>query len=155
MKTGKAQGFFWLVADFEIVKLPEMIIQYHEGQILHLATFDSGPLLPTEEEVHQGWYTENEIMISPQLTKELHIPHEQYDEWYISRNILKFPKNLERFVNYGGFTLEPAEEGMKYFQAQFWDQLISINPATFVAIGDNDIVVSKEKQLIDEITKFA
>lgn len=170
MKTGKHENYYWLTSHEEIRHIDKVIIEYCSGYTLYLATFDSGPLLPTQEELAQGWKVNGEIMVSPPLSDNVTIPHEQYDEWYLSEYGLIFPTNLERYVNYGGFRLhtvnddseitEPTwERGrgdhMKPHQDAFWTQLLLINPEIFVAIGDNDIVVSKYEKLIKHIASIA
>ena len=109
-------------------------------------------------------------MISPPLSNHVEIPHDQFDEWYVSTSQLSFPDDLEVFVNYGGFTLvspeeltkddDPAWERGRYdylylMQDRFWKQLSVINPSTYVSSGDLYIVVSKSKALISDIENSA
>ncbi len=170
MRIGRHGEFYWLVSNEEIRDIDKIIIEYRTGHTLYLATFDSGPLLPNQEELEQGWKVVGEIMVSPPLSDTVTIPYEQYDEWYISKDELTFPRDLERYVNYGGFRLyvenndsrniEPTWERnngdhMRPHQEAFWKQLLLINPETFVAIGDNEIVVSKDEQLINHIAAIA
>ena len=155
MKTGKSHDYFWLVSSAEIDGIDKLIIKYHRNYILHLATFDSGPLAPSDEEKSQGWSTDGEIMFSPPLRAEVTIPYEQYDEWYLSKEKLNFPVGFDRFVNYGGFNVAPDSEFEPDILDEFWKQLIGINPETYVAIGDNDIVISKNETLIKYISKNA
>ncbi len=170
MKTGRHGEFYWLVSNEEIRDIDKIVIEYRTVYTLYLATFDSGPLLPTQEELKQGWKVKGEIMVSPPLSDTVTIPYEQYDEWYISKGELTFPRDLERYVNYGGFRLyvmnddsriiEPTWERsngdhMRLHQDAFWKQLLFINPETFVAIGDNEIVVSKDERLINHIAAIA
>ncbi len=170
MKTGVENEYHWLVSNEEIPSLDKIIIQYHSGYTFYLATFDSGPLTPSPEELALGWKVDGEIMVSPPLSNSVIIPHEQYDEWYLSEGILKFPEDLERFVNYGGFRLHEENEtskmanstwersrgdDMRPLQDKFWKQLKQIDPVTFVAVGDNDIVVSKNEELIKYVMSIA
>lgn len=102
MKTGESHNYYWLVSSNEIFDIDKLIIEYHDGYILHLATFDSGPLSPNEEELKQGWSTDGEIMLSPPLSNKVIIPYDQYDEWYLSKSKLSFPENLDRIKGDGG-----------------------------------------------------
>jgi len=155
IKTGISHNYYWLVSRNELPDIDKLTINHHKNYILHLATFDSGPLAPSDEEINQGWSADGEIMFSPPLTNKVVIPYEQYDEWYLSNTKLSFPNGFDRFVNYSGFNLS-AESGFNpELQAQFWEQLVKINPETYVAIGDNDIVVSKNEALIKYISKNA
>ncbi len=170
MKTGRYGEFYWLVSNEKIRDIDKIIIEYRTGYTLYLATFDSGLLLPTQEELDQGWKVDSEIMISPPLSGIVTIPYEQYDEWYISRGALTFPQELERYVNCGGFRLFAVNDDtkisesmwernicdhMRPHQDAFRKQLLLINPETFVAIGDNEIVVSKDEGLINHIAAIA
>jgi len=94
-------------------------------------------------------------MFSPPLSAEVTIPYEQYDEWYLSKEKLNFPVGFDRFVNYGGFNVAPDSEFEPDIQDKFWKQLVIINPETYIAIGDNDIVISKNETLIKYISKNA
>ena len=85
IETGRYKNYFWLTCHTEIANIDKLIIEYHKGYTLYLTTFDSGPLIPTQEELDQGWEINNEIMISPPLSSKTFIPHEQYDEWYLSK----------------------------------------------------------------------
>ncbi len=170
IKTGAESEFYWMVSKEEIRNLDEIITEYHKGYFLYLATFDSGPLTPSPEEIASGWKVDGEIMISPPLSNIVAIPHEQYDEWYLSEGTLKFPVDLERFVNYCGFRLHEESETsemsnstwekiegdhMLPLQEKFWRQLKQLDPVTFVAVGDNDIVVSKNEELIKYVVSIA
>lgn len=155
MKIGELHNYYWLVSRSEISNIDKLIIKYHGGYILHLATFDSGPLKPSEQELNQGWSTNGEIMFSPPLSDKVTIPYEQYDEWYLSKVKLSFPNGFDRFVNYGGLNLSPTSDFNPAILDQFWTHLVDINPETYVAIGDNDIVVSKNESLINYISKNA
>lgn len=151
MKSGQSHNYYWLVSRNEIPDIDNLVIKYHENYILHLATFDSGPLAPSEEEQKQGWSTDGEILFSPPLSNKVDIPYGQYDEWYLSKTKLNFPDRFDRFVNYSGFNLSPESEFNPEILNRFWIQLVDINPDTYVAIGDNDIVVSKNETLIEYI----
>ena len=153
MKTGKEQNYHWILSGDEISDLDKIIIEFHKNYILHLTTFDSGPLYPDNEEIRAGWTSDGEIMISPSISKNLIIPLGVFSEWYLSENKLIFPENFERFVNYSGFNLSPEFEHTLKIRTKFWEQLIRINPETFVSIGDNEIVVSKNEKLIKYIAE--
>ena len=122
------------------------------------------------EEQDLGWQQESSVSLSPRLHNELAIPHDQYDEYYVSRTKLEFPSNLEVFVNYGAFTLEhpdaltknddPTYEKKRFdflypLQERFWQQLTMIDPESYIAIGDRDIFVSKNESFINAIHRCA
>ncbi|MCV6639098.1 hypothetical protein [Candidatus Albibeggiatoa sp. nov. NOAA] len=153
MKIGKYQDYYWLVSSNTLWNIAEITTRFHCGLTLGVTCFDSGALIPTEAEIKQGWHVKNAIMLSPPLTHDLVIPCDQYDEWYISGNLSISLENIEIFVNYGGFSLEPAKEStcLKTLQNRFWNQINIIKPETYVATGDNDIVVSRNAAYINAI----
>lgn len=165
IKQGKNLDFHWLVSSTPIWNLEKIVTSFHIDQVLGITSFDSGPLKPSSEEAQLGWTCANDIMYSPKLESSLAIPYEQYDEWYIDDG-LKLPSGLEIFVNFGGFTLVTPEESYKDFdptwekgsldflipiQERFWAQIEAISPTTYLGIGDNDVIVSKNKEFIDAI----
>jgi len=166
VRYGRYGCYYWLVSSEQISSLDCFVITHHLDKTLAITCFDSGPLTPTLLEQQIGWHYRNEIMYSPPLTEGIDIPSDQYDEWYIGSG-LAFPSGgIETFVNYGGFTLVPPEElyksydpscekgvldSLEVIQSRFWKQLERINPETFIAVGDNDVVVTKSQQFFDEM----
>jgi hypothetical protein len=170
MWLGKFENYYWFVSASAVWTLADLIKKHHANEILHITAFDSGPIAPNKEEIESGWSKDGKIMISPPLSSRIEIPHEQFDEWYVSTSKLSFPSELEIFVNYGGFTLaspeeltkddDPTWERGRYdylypMHDRFWKQLSIINPSTYVSSGDLDIVVSKNKELINEVENNA
>ena len=172
MWKGKTNNYYWKVSEssYGFSNLLEAVLKFHAGKCLHITSFDSGPITPNEEEDKLGWHLQNEVMVSPPLHKGMLGPYEQYDEWYISDSELIFTDEFEIFVNYGGFNLvspkditkddDPTwERGRMDFlyplQERFWAQLNELDPESYIAIGDNDIVVSKNEQFINHVTEHA
>ena len=69
-------------------------------------------------------------------------------------------------MNYGGFTLVPIEEiyktfdptwergGLNYLvpiQDRFWSQMERVDPVSYIAMGDHDVVVSKRREFIEQL----
>lgn len=169
MWKGKTENYNWVVSINGFTNLLESLLKTHANQLLHITAFDSGPISPMEEEIQLDWYVKGEVMISPPLNKTISVPYEQYDEWYISHSELNFPNELEIFVNYGGFNLASPDELTKDddptwergrcdflypLQEKFWYQLKQVNPETYVAIGDHDIIVSKNENFINKIEEY-
>ena len=172
MWTGKSNNYYWKVSEssYGFSNLLETVLKFHTGKCLHITSFDSGPITPNEEEVELGWHMHNDVMVSPPLCKDMLVPYEQYDEWYISDPELIYPAEFEIFVNYGGFHLASPEELTKDddptwergrmdflypLQEMFWAQLNELDPESYISIGDNDIVVSKNEQFIDNVAEHA
>ena len=151
MKTGKKHNYNWVVFRDEIKDLEKIIIGFHKNCILHLASFDGNLIIPNYDELKAGWTTDGEIMVSPLILDNFIFSSSIFSEWYLSYEKLIFPKDLIRFVNYSGFNLSPEFKDSLEIQTKFWEQLIKINPITFYSNGDNDIVVSKNEELIKYI----
>jgi len=172
MWTGKSNNYYWKVSEssYGFSNLVETVLKVLSGKFLHITSFDSGPITPNEEEIKLGWRMQNDVMVSPPLCEGLLVPHEQYDEWYISNSEIIFHAEFEIFVNYGGFHLaspkdltkddDPTwERGRMDFlcplQERFWTQLNELDPETYISIGDNDIVVSKNEKFINHVSEHA
>ncbi len=163
MNTGKHSEYYWLVSADPLWSLQDAVKNYHYGFRLAIASFDSGPISPNADDLEQGWTCQNGVMLSPPLSEALKIPCDQYDEWYLAKDLSIAASDLEIFVNYGGFSLVPPVESYRDFdptwepgtfdflipiQARFWQQMLELNPETYVAMGDNDVVVSKNRDFI-------
>ena len=168
MKTGRNNNYIWAVSDDPILYLHDTIVEYHEGKILYITSFDSGPLRLTEEEQDRGWIQYGDIAINPLIKKGIQIPHDDYDEWYISDVELKFPDEFEAFVNYGAFRLQdPAEltkdddpswergrfDFLYPLQEKFWALIESVQPQSYIAIGGREILVSTNEEFIEALMK--
>src|SRR5262249_26815429 len=103
----------------------------------------------------QGWTVCDRIAISPKLTAKDDVPCGEWDEWYVVAEPSFRHVSVEVFVNYGCFTLASpqfsAQDSLVEQQERFWRQLERIAPVTFVAMGDNDIVVSRLPEFINAI----
>jgi len=168
--TGQHGEYQWLVSGSEIRGLADLVVRFHCGLRLCITAFDSGPLRLTREELEQGWTTQRAVAVSPPVDESLAIPHDQYDEWYLLENPSFAENDLEVFVNYGAFTLAPPTELCKAFdptweksawewlapvQERFWLQLERLNPGTYVAVGDNDVIVSRNHRFIEAVHEAA
>ncbi len=168
--TGKHGEYRWLVSGREVASLPDLVCRFHRRLHLCITCFDSGPLRIMDEEVAQGWTTQGEVVISPPLADGMPIPHDQYDEWYLL-GAPEFDKlEVEVFVNYGCFTLVTPGDSYKTYdltsekseldwlasvQERFWLQLDRLKPESYVAIGDNDIVVSRNHRFVEAVREAA
>ncbi|MDQ1407186.1 MAG: hypothetical protein QOG55_2815 [Acidobacteriaceae bacterium] len=60
------------------------------GRYLAGTSFDSGSLVPNEDEVIAGWESRGGIAYSPEIESVEKLPHDLYDEWYL----FEFPREL-------------------------------------------------------------
>ena len=170
LHAGQQHAYQWLVSGAQIRDLAAIVVRFHRGLRLCITAFDSGPLRLTTEELDQGWSAQRGVAISPPIEDSLAIPHDQYDEWYVLDDPTPLECDIEVFVNYGAFTLLPPAETYKTYdptweksglewlalaQDRFWDQLQQIQPRTFVASGDNDVVVSRDYGFIEAVRSAA
>ena len=170
LQTGQQGEYHWLESGPEIWDLAAIVVRFHRGLRLCITAFDSGPLRLTSEELDQGWSAHCGVAVSPPIEDSLAIPHDQYDEWYVVDDPRPLERDIEVFVNYGAFTLVPPADTYKTYdatweksglewlaqaQGRFWDQLQRIQPMTFVASGDNDVVASRNYRFIEAVRSAA
>ena len=149
MKSGVKGKYRWLEFNESHLNFVEEIIKSQAGAILYITSFDSGPIFPSEKEKNEGWFSQDQIMVSPKLKIGIEIPYDNYDEWYFFDKLIEFPSEQEVFVNYFGFSLVPVDEQLKDFdptwehdaldwlrpiQKRFWNQIVTLEPLTYVAM---------------------
>ena len=154
MNEGITHNYYWIESsDFGlhdlIMKCPDLFIE----KTVAITSFDSGPLLPNDDEEILGWYSKDRVLYAPEVEDPKKLPYEQYDEWYIFDTLKEFKPN-DTFVNYGSFFLRDPEYqlqdadptwdkvGIKYQidcqkerQEKFWQQVCRIEPRAFVLDG--------------------
>jgi hypothetical protein len=104
-----------------------------------------------------GWAGRGAVAVSPPLGEAVEIPHDQYDEWYVLSDPAAV-NGAEVFVNYGGFSLAaPAAspDWLAPIRERFWAQLGRVRPESFVAMGDNDVIVSRNSRFIQAVRAAA
>jgi hypothetical protein len=160
METGSRGGYFWLTSadhdlDYLLMSCPQIVL----GRYLAVTSFDSGSLVPNEDEIIAGWGSRGGIAYSPKIESIEKLPHDLYDEWYL----FEFPRELGNlfqgnvfetsiqagqvaaFFNFGGFSLHSPE--MKDLADLFWLQLELIQPESFIADGGLLNFVTCDEQL--------
>ena len=168
LQRGEHGSFQWLVSSEPLPSLVEVAVRYHTGLRLCITSFDSGPISPTPEELNAGWTKSANIMVSPPLADGLEVPHDQYDEWYIFDHPPPVELSPDIFVNHCGFSIVPPDEIWKaddlksdrhaldwliLIQERFWEQMRRVDPISYIAMGDNDVVVSKRREFIEELIR--
>ena len=157
---GERGEWKWFVCREFIDILPSLVIREHPKCRLWITTFDSSTITPSAEETAIGWSSIEGAMVSPPLRPGLEIPHDQFDEWYVFGDDPPQLGELERFVIYGGSNLADPGSMAKSFdptwdpsgldwlyaiQDRFWLQLERIAPVSYIASGDNDVVVTRNR----------
>jgi hypothetical protein len=163
MLTVGSQGRYqWIVTDqeFDLLQIcPEVV----RGKYLAITSFDSGPLVPTDEEKASGWANPCGIAYSPKVQNVASLPRADYDEWYIfdapvdlgtshlEDNVFEVPQehgHISVFVNYG-FALHPPERAD--LATLFWPQMTRIRPESYVADNDYLTYVTANKALFSSV----
>jgi hypothetical protein len=163
MLTVGSQGLYeWLVTDqqFDLLQIcPDVVL----GKYVAITSFDSGPLIPTDEEWGVGWKSQGNIAYSPKVQNVSSLPRDDYDEWYIfgesidfgtshiGENIFEVPQeqgHVSVFVNYG-FALHPPERAS--LATLFWPQIARIRPESYVAENEYLTFVSMNKTLFSSV----
>ena len=164
--VGQQEGYYWLVSESEIRALPELAERFHVGLQLWFTAFDSSPFRPAPEEIEQGWREHAGYALSPVIDDTFRIPtYDRFNEWYFFERPPIIDNDIQIFVNYGVFTLalptdhfNPAWRNAEYLiaaQEGFWNQLRQLKPQSYVAMGDYDIVVSRNVDFIDAVRRAA
>ncbi len=159
MLTVGLHGLYeWLVTDQQI-DLLQLCSEVVLGKHVAITSFDSGPLVPTHEEIAAGWEFRGNIAYSPKIQHIKDIPRDGWDEWYIfenaidlgtshlEENVFEAPQqqgHVSVFVNYC-FALHQPE--MKDLTTLFWQQIALIRPESYVADNDYLNFVSMNKSL--------
>src|SRR3954470_18002598 len=84
--TGIQGEQLWLSStELTLDDLPEVCPQIVAGKYVAITSFDSGSLVPTQEEKALGWEYRAGVAYSPRITSPDILPHDGYDEWYVSK----------------------------------------------------------------------
>ena len=109
-----------------------------------------------------GWQVAGDTAISPIVRSPSDVPTDNsYDEWYVYEAAPALSA-VEVFINYGAFSLrDPSEHSqtdaisrgsvewlawLRDAQNRFWNQLLRLNPESYLADGDNVICVTRSEQ---------
>ena len=65
--SGERAEWVWFVSRSPIAQLLDLTRMEHIGARLWICTFDSGSIMPNEEETSAGWSVVDEAMVSPPM----------------------------------------------------------------------------------------
>ena len=165
--TGSHGPFQWLTTgQHDLGTVLQLCPQAFLGKYVAVTSFDSGPLVPKDEELSLGWQTRNHIAYSPEIKSVEKLPYGYcggFDEWYVFNASTDLGRLVEGnifeaqlqsghvavFVNYGGFALHAPM--MQDLLDLFWPQLERISPESYVADGDVLNFVSRDKDLFASV----
>ncbi|MBP3959723.1 hypothetical protein J8F10_31130 [Gemmata sp. G18] len=143
---------------------------YFHNQFIAITSFDSGPLILSEDERELGWDSETGVAFIPPMTSIP--PSAEWDEWYLfpARPAPELFKGHEVFVNYSNFGLYDPEEivgaakpgddlaqwagavnWVREMQSRFWEQLARLKPETFISDGGKLVFVTKNRTIAAKV----
>lgn len=153
MRTGYRAGYW--VAEWDdgtdaclddlTQRCPQLVI----GRYVAIASCDSGPYTPTEDEVKAGWRRIGELALRPAVQAVSELPSSGFDEWYVYDRSQEFAPHAN-FVNRGGFsTLSLEHEPTN----TFWDQVTRLEPLHVLGAGSPTLfLVTRDKTLFRAVT---
>lgn len=150
MRTGYKSGF-WVVewSDDLDQSLWKFVSQFPEvvlGKRVAITSFDSGPLVPSQDEYANGWEKRGDVAISPVVESIEDVPSAGFDEWYVySSEVSNAP--TQSFVNYSGFA--PLDEASAQVD-DFWTQVVNCQPLHIIGEGDPTMFFATRDQAVFE-----
>lgn len=168
IQSGEQGAFRWLTSrEYDIDELLERCPQVVLGRYVAITSFDSGSLIPSPDEVAEGWRSSGGIAYSPRIHDALAVPHDQYDEWYVldapedlgkvsdpfSPEATSSDKRLYVFVNYGFAPGDPVWEEERDMLLLFWHQIEEVRPVSYIADGDVLTFVTRDQDLFSAVLK--
>lgn len=170
--TGTHGKWSWIVVREEIHELSTLIKEYHLGQRLCFAAFDSAPITSNLGAQANRWTRINGVMVSPLISPHLDIPCDTHDgwEWYVFPSIPPSIDIMDRYLGYCGFTLadphalaasqDPTWDRTNYdwlipLQGQFWASMDRLDPLSYVLSGENNIVVTRDPAFVNRVLTVA
>jgi hypothetical protein len=160
MITLGRQGEYWGIAwadgfDPSLHDLLPLVPETVLGRRVLIASFDSGQLTPTQEELDEGWAMQGQQAVSPLIRSVTALPVAGFDEWYVYEG--KVPSEEHKsFVNRFGFS--PLDPGCAEAN-EFWEQVKRFRPLHVLGAGTPTIFLvtrdqesSSEPKRIEELT---
>ncbi|CAE6824552.1 hypothetical protein [Paraburkholderia haematera] len=121
---------------------PELVL----GRYVAIASCDSGPYAPTDEEFTAGWSKIGALAVSPLVKVISQLPMPGFDEWYVYDRLLKLEPHAN-FVNRLGFS--PLNVDDTYTE-EFWRQVIKLEPLHVLGSGTPGLfLVTRDKTLFE------
>jgi hypothetical protein len=152
MITGSRGAYRWIVWKSQFLQdLVTAVPQTVVGNFVVVTSFDSGPFVPSDEEIRQGWVLRKGLAYSPKIVRAKDLPHGPFDEWYVfsSRKEIDPP---EVFVNYAGFQLRyyTADIETHGLLERFWRQMEILHPESYLAEGDSLVFTTRDSALYEK-----
>lgn len=166
IQTGRHGLYQWLVAPTFPTSLVKLTVRFHPSLRLCITAVEGGYFSPSSQALAAGWSNRGKVTVSPPLAEGLDIPLDEYEEWYLLAEPPPSEWAPEVFVWNACFTLVPVEElyntydptwdkhGLDYLipiQERFWVQIKRVEPVTYIAMGDQFVVVTRRSEFLERL----
>jgi len=125
---------------------PELVV----GKQIAITSCDSGPYVPSEQELRSGWSRRESTAISREIEQLTELPAPGFDEWYVYDSApLKCPKR--NHVNRYGFSV--FDEGIE--TESFWEQIRKSDPLHVLGAGTpNMFFVTRDRDSFERVKRL-
>lgn len=123
-----------------VLRCPELVL----GRYVAIASCDSGPYTPTDEEFTAGWSKIGALAVSPLVKVVSQLPMPGFDEWYVYDRLIKFEPHAD-FVNRLGFSPLNVEDTCT---EEFWRQVVKLEPLHVLGSGTPDLFLVTRDELL-------
>jgi hypothetical protein len=122
---------------------PELVV----GKQVAITSCDSGPYVPSDEQLKSGWSRCETIAISKAITQLTELPVPGFDEWYVYDSA---PLNCPKLnhVNRYGFSI--FDNGA--IAESFWEQIRKAEPLHILGTGmPNMFFVTRDRDIFNRV----
>jgi hypothetical protein len=125
-----------------VLSCPELVL----GRHVAIASCDSGPYRPTNDELAAGWWSTGGLAVSPIVEAVSRLPMPGFDEWYVYDTRVRFEPHAN-FVNRLGFSAFNIDD--EYTDA-FWRQVVTLAPLHVLGSGTSGLfLATRDHALFD------
>lgn len=151
MKNSERDGY-WVIQWSEdwdpsladiLQSVPELVC----GKRIAITSCDSGPYVPTSDELIAGWFFDGVTAISTEITQPGELPMPGFDEWYIFDLV---PRNFptRNYVNRFGFSVLDESDAT----TSFWEQITKTQPLHALGAGTpNMFFLTRDRETFERV----
>lgn len=146
------RGGYWAIEwskawDPSLTDLLELAPELVVGKQVAITSCDSGPYVPSEEELKSGWSRRETTAISREIEQFTELPAPGFDEWYVYDSApLDCPKR--NHVNRYGFSV--FDKGIE--TESFWEQIRKSDPLHILGAGTpNMFFVTRDRDSFERV----
>lgn len=153
-------------------ELESLCPSFLRGKQIVCSCWDSGPLVPTGDEVRAGWTRQGELAVSPIIDKVGQVPWgDGYEEWFVAPEhieLIDFHGFVNRAIFRLGAAIEPDHdttwcsklevdylEDLEELQRAFWEHIETVMPETWIGDGHRFSVITRHEPLVTVLAEYA